>query len=67
MGAEDFSYVLNEVPGAMIFLGGTSPEVNLATAAPNHSNRVMFDEAAMRDGVAMYATLALRSLGVRVD
>lgn len=67
MGAEDFSYVLNEIPGAMIFLGGTSPEVNLATAAPNHSNRVMFDEAAMRDGVAMYATLALRSLGVRVD
>jgi amidohydrolase len=67
MGAEDFSYVLNKVPGAMIFLGGTPHNVNLATAAPNHSNRVMFDETAMRDGVAMYATLALRSLGVRVD
>ena len=25
MGAEDFSYVLNQVPGAMMFLGGTAP------------------------------------------
>ena len=25
MGAEDFSYVLQRVPGAMMFLGGTPP------------------------------------------
>lgn len=67
MGAEDFSYVLNKLPGAMIFLGGTPDGVNPATAAPNHSNRVMFDEQAMKTGVSLYASLALRTLGVRLD
>lgn len=67
MGAEDFSYVLNELPGAMIFLGGTPEGVNPATAAPNHSNRVMFEEQSMKTGIAMYASLALRTLGVRLD
>jgi len=62
MGAEDFSYVLNELPGSMAFLGGTPHDRNLATAAPNHSNRVYFDEAAMHTGVSMYAAAALRRL-----
>jgi len=62
MGAEDFSYVLNRVPGAMMFLGGTSPDRNPATAAPNHSNRVTFDEEAMVNGVAVYGAMALRHL-----
>jgi hippurate hydrolase len=62
MGAEDFSYVLQRVPGSMMFLGGTSPDRDLTTAAPNHSNRVMFDEAAMTDGIALYAEVALRHL-----
>ena len=62
MGAEDFSYVLNELPGAMAFLGGTPHDRNLATAAPNHSNRVYFDEQAMQTGVALYAAAALRRL-----
>jgi hippurate hydrolase len=62
MGAEDFSYVLNERPGAMVFLGATGPDRNPATAAPNHSNRVMFDEATMATGVALYAAAALRHL-----
>jgi hippurate hydrolase len=67
MGAEDFSYVLNKLPGAMIFLGGTPEGVNPATAAPNHSNRVMFEEQAMKTGISLYASLALRTLGVRLD
>jgi hippurate hydrolase len=62
MGAEDFSYVLQNVPGAMMFLGGTPQGINPATAAPNHSNRVMFDEPAMATGVALYAAAALRHL-----
>lgn len=64
MGAEDFSYVIERVPGTMMFLGGTSPDRNPATAPPNHSNRVMFDEAAMVDGAAMYAAVAMRHLGL---
>ncbi|WP_370945298.1 M20 family metallopeptidase [Amycolatopsis sp. cg5] len=62
MGAEDFSYVLQRVPGAFAFLGGCPPEVDLADAAPNHSNRVIFDEAAMAHGVALYAAFALDAL-----
>ena len=62
MGAEDFSYILQEIPGAMVFLGGTPSDRNLATAAPNHSNRVLFDEQAMVTGTAMYAAMALNHL-----
>jgi len=62
MGAEDFSYVLQRVPGSMMFLGGTPPEVDPATAAPNHSNHVVFDEQAMATGIAMYAAVALDRL-----
>ena len=62
MGAEDFSYVLQNLPGAMMFLGGTPKGVNPATAAPNHSNRVMFDEDAMTTGISLYAAAALRHL-----
>lgn len=63
MGAEDFSYVLAEVPGALAFLGGCPPGVDAATAPPNHSNRVVFDEDAMATGVAVYAAMALDALG----
>ncbi|NMH98347.1 M20 metallopeptidase family protein [Pseudonocardia acidicola] len=62
MGAEDFSYVLRQVPGALAFLGACPPGVNPESAAPNHSNRVLFDESAMVGGVAMYAGLALDAL-----
>jgi amidohydrolase len=62
MGAEDFSYVLNELPGSMAFLGGTPLDRNLATAAPNHSNRVYSDESAMHTGMSLYAAAALRKL-----
>ena len=62
MGAEDWSYVLQRVPGAMMFLGGTHLDRNLATAAPNHSNRVTFDEQAMVDGIATYSAVALHHL-----
>jgi amidohydrolase len=63
MGAEDWSYVLQRVPGAMMFLGGTHPDRDLAKAAPNHSNRVVFDEDAMVNGIATYAAVALHHLG----
>ena len=62
MGAEDWSYVLQQIPGAMMFLGGTPDGRNPATAAPNHSNRVVFDEESMATGIAAYAAVALDHL-----
>ena len=67
MGAEDFSYVLEKKPGAMVFLGGTPHNKDFRTAAPNHSNRVMFEEDAMITGMSVYSSLALRTLGVTLD
>jgi hippurate hydrolase len=57
MGAEDWSYVLQRVPGAMAFLG-TAP-AGVDHPAPNHSNRMLLDEAAMRNGIALHAAMAL--------
>jgi len=62
MGAEDFSYVLQEVPGAMAFLGARPAGQDPATAPQNHSNLVVFDEPAMAIGVALYAAVAIRHL-----
>jgi hippurate hydrolase len=64
MGAEDFSYVVERVPGTMMFLGGTPLDRELATAAPNHSTKVYFDESAMVEGTAVYAGVALKYLGL---
>jgi hippurate hydrolase len=62
MGAEDFSYVIERVPGTMMFLGATPHDRSLATAAPNHSTKVFFEESAMADGAALYAAVAMRHL-----
>ena len=62
MGAEDFSYVLQQVPGAMAFLGARPAGQDPATAPQNHSNLVVFDEAAMATGVALYVAVAIRHL-----
>ncbi len=62
MGAEDWSYVLQQVPGAMSFLGACPPGVEPQKAAANHSNRVIFDEDAMAVGVATHVATALAAL-----
>jgi hippurate hydrolase len=62
MGAEDFSYVLQRVPGAMAFLGARPEGLDPATAPQNHSNVVVFEEPAMAVGVALYAAVAIRHL-----
>lgn len=58
MGSEDFSYVLEEVPGAFVFLGACPPDRDPATAPYNHSPEAVFDDDVLTDGAALYATLA---------
>ncbi|MEU9304063.1 M20 family metallopeptidase [Streptomyces sp. NPDC048269] len=61
MGAEDFSYVLQRVPGAIGFLGARPPGIAPAEAPDLHSNRVVFDEEALATGAALHAAAALRA------
>jgi len=60
MGSEDFSYVLQRVPGAFAFLG-TRPDSG--PAHPNHSNRMIVNESALPAGIAMHVAVALDVLG----
>ncbi|GLY77347.1 M20 metallopeptidase family protein [Actinoallomurus iriomotensis] len=60
--AEDFSYVLEEVPGAFVFLGACPPDRDPATAPFNHATTAVFDDAVLPDGSALLAELALRRL-----
>jgi amidohydrolase len=61
-GAEDFSLVLEQVPGAFLFLGACPSDGDPATAPFNHSAEAVFDDAVLPDGTALYAELALRRL-----
>ncbi len=66
MGAEDFSYVLQRVPGAMMFLGACPPDIPNFLEAPScHSNRMRIDEEAMATGVAMHVAVAAAYLEQR--
>jgi hippurate hydrolase len=63
-GAEDFSYVLQEVPGAFVFLGACPDEIDPMTAPSNHSARAMFDDSVLADGTALLTELALRKMAL---
>lgn len=63
-GSEDFSYVLQEIPGAFLMLGACPPGTDPATAPFNHSAEAVFDDTVVPQGIALYAELALRRLAV---
>ncbi len=63
MGAEDFSYLLRKVPGAMVFLGVCPPENPDPFSAPScHSNLMVLDEGSMAAGIATHAAIAMAYL-----
>jgi amidohydrolase len=59
MGAEDFSYVLQERPGALAFLGVCPDGQSPRHAHSCHSNRMTINEDGMQTGIAMHAAMAL--------
>lgn len=61
-GSEDFSRVLDAVPGAMAFLGACAPGADPDAAPFNHSPFAHFDEAVLPTGAALYASLAFAAL-----
>ncbi len=64
-GSEDFSYVLEQVPGAFLMLGACPPAADPFSAPFNHSAQAIFDDDVLPDGTALYAELALRRLAAR--
>ena len=57
MASEDFSFMMEQVPGAYINLG------NGEDSAPVHNPAYNFNDAAIPYGVALYARVAERKLG----
>ena len=51
MGAEDFSFYGQKVPGLFVFLGGTPLGQDATRAPSNHSPRFSIDESALKLGV----------------
>jgi amidohydrolase len=62
MGGEDFSYVLEKMPGAMAFLGVAPKGEDPSTRAPLHNPGMMIDEAVLPTGVALHCAFATRFL-----
>jgi len=62
MGAEDFSYVLQQRPGALAFVGVCPAGEQPARAHACHSNRMTMDEDGMQAGIALHAAVALSYL-----
>jgi hippurate hydrolase len=63
MGAEDFSYVLEKTPGAMLFLGASAKGSDWRSCCGLHSNRMVIDESIMARGAAVLAGMAASFLG----
>ena len=58
-GAEDMSFVLNEVPGCYVFISACASD-DPGSAPDNHSPRAAFDDSVRGDCALLLAELALR-------
>ena len=62
MGGEDFSYVLQKIPGAMAILGVAPPGGNPFERPPIHNARMIVNEDVLARGVALHCAFATRFL-----
>jgi amidohydrolase len=63
-GTEDFSYVLERVPGAYMCVSACATD-DPATAPDNHSARAVFDDSVLPDCAAYLAEVATRRMARR--
>ncbi|BBZ15221.1 M20 metallopeptidase family protein [Mycobacterium branderi] len=66
-GSEDFSRVLDIVPGAFVGLGACMPDLDPVSAPMNHSPRARFSDDVLADAAAVYAALAVERLDVEAS
>ncbi|MFG1922973.1 M20 family metallopeptidase [Cryptosporangium sp. NPDC048952] len=59
MASEDFAYVLDEIPGTLVFLGVQPKD---GSGGPMHSERALFDDSYLDEHAALLADLAVRRL-----
>jgi hippurate hydrolase len=62
-GGEDFASIVEEIPGAFVFLGASYPNTPPQDREANHSNKAKYDDAVLADGAALLAALAFDVLG----
>lgn len=61
MGSEDFSYYVEKIPGAFMFLSSANPEKG--TDVPHHNAKFNIDEDVLWTGSAMFVKIAEKFLG----
>ena len=61
-GGEDMASILEEIPGAFVFLGAAYPGIAPQDRQSNHSNKAKFDDSVLADGAALMAALAFDTL-----
>ena len=59
MGAEDFSFFQQKIPGLYVFIGVRKPGATLEEYAPNHSPRFRIDESGLKLAVRTLANLTV--------
>jgi hippurate hydrolase len=64
MASEDFAYVLEEVPGTLLFLGSRPADVAADGAPSMHSERAVFDDSLLGLHAATLADLARERLAL---
>lgn len=59
MGAEDFSFFQQKVPGLYLFVGGKTPSRPLAETAGHHTPKFVIDDSGMKLGVRTLSNLVI--------
>lgn len=62
MGSEDFSYVLEQVPGCFVFLGACPNDIEPEQSPPLHSDDVIINEACIEKGIETMVRVLLAYL-----
>ena len=57
MGAEDFSFFAQKVPGLFFFVGGLPKGKDPKTAGPHHTPQFMIDDSSFKTGVKAFCNL----------
>lgn len=60
--AEDFSKILQRIPGTYLFIAAVPEGVDETTAAQNHSPLAVFDDSAIQDAARVLTELAVHRL-----